>query len=380
LRLRDFPLLVCLVGLGLSAVGCDRGIDVDTTYGRSRGQSINGTGVLAEILKAKGHEVRVALKSNQSVADWASVIVRFAHHPGPIDRKEAEWFQNWLNARPDRRLIYVPQDYDAGPEFWQAMLDAQPKGTDPEAIKRIEAKRKNSRTWILELPPRSKTPAKLSDWFEFESKPKEETCKTLEGPWAEGVDPTASAIPRHEVFKVLGGEEVYLSGDGQPLAIGWTFANNSRVLVIANASFLLNASLLNHARRPLTMKLVDSFGEKPEHVAFLEGQQVGIGSGDDESETSPFHLLKVPPFGWLTLHFGVFLGIFAFSLAFRLGRPFPEAPSGVERPSAHPEALGALLAKTRRSDVALFLLESYRRWRHHSPIAGRTAPTPPPPR
>jgi hypothetical protein len=383
LRRRDLPLLALLVSLSLSTTGCGSGIDIDTTYGRTRGRSINGTGTLAEILRGRGHEVRAAIRTSETLADWADVIVRFSPQPGPIDRQEGAWLTNWLNARPLRRLVYVPRDFDAEPEFWEAMLAAQPKGTDPTTIRSIEAKRSNSKTWSTSLPSKTKTPADPAIWFEFEPKAKTLTCKKLEGPWSEGVDGAAAAITRHEVFKVSGGEEIFLSGDQSPLAIGWTYANDSRVLVVANASFLLNASLLNHARRPLAIRVVDWLGSKPTHVAFLEGRRVAVSASDAEDEeaaSSQFHLLGVAPFGWLAAHLVVFLLLFAFSFAVRLGRPIPEPPSGVERPSAHPEALGALLAKTRRADAARFLLESYRRWRHHSSLAGRTAPTPPPPR
>ena len=46
----------------------------------------------------------------------------------------------------------------------------------------------------------------------------------------------------------------------------------------------------------------------------------------------------------------------------RLGRPRPEPPSGEDRPVAHPEALGALLARTGAGRDAR-PLDAYRRWR-----------------
>ena len=47
----------------------------------------------------------------------------------------------------------------------------------------------------------------------------------------------------------------------------------------------------------------------------------------------------------------------------RLGRARPEEPSGADRPVAHPEALGILLARTGQAREARAILESYRKWR-----------------
>ena len=181
------------------------------------------------------------------------------------------------------------------------------------------------------------------------------------------------------MFKIDADEPVLLSGDGAPLAITWSFENGSQVLAVANGSFLLNASLLNRARRPLTMRVAEWIGQPPGHVAFVEGAAPMSEEGDDVS-SSPFRLLSVPPFNWISAQVLGFMLLLALAYAVRLGRPSPEAPTGVERPSAHPEALGALLAKTGRADSARFLLEAYRRWRHPSLAAGRKAPAQPPSR
>ena len=311
-----------------------------------------------------------------TLADWANVLVRYSHHPGPPGRDEGRWLSEWLQARPGRKLVYVVQDYDAEPEFWDAMLAAEPKDAKPEDLDRIRRKRDLSRSWVGDLPPKPKEAAKSAEWFTLEPKPAPPSaCKTLGGPWAEGVDAGASAVSKHETFRVDQDEPVLLSGDGSALAISWTLDNGSRALAVANASFLLNASLLNRARRPLTMRVVDWIGPAPRRVAFVEGARP-LAEGDESASANPFHLLQVWPFDWISIHLLAFLLLLALSYAVRLGRPLPEPPSGVERPSAHPEALGALLAGTGRADAARGLLEAYRRWRHPPHAAGRAAPVP----
>jgi hypothetical protein len=364
---------VCLV-----PVGCGPS-EVDTTYGRSRGPSINGTGAFVELLRQRGHEVRTAVRATKTLETWANVVVRFAGQPGPPDAKEGKWLFDWLMASPGRKVVYVPRDFDSEVEFWEAMLAAEPKNAKPEEIDRVKKKRDQAKSWVGELPPKSKEPAKSAEWFAVESKAdKLSTCKTLDGPWAEEVDAASAAVPKHEALKVEGDELILLNGDGSPLVVTWNLVNGSQVLVVANASFLLNASMLNQARRPLTMKVVDWVGSTPLQVALIEKR--GWLGGDDENTASQFHLFTVFPFDWVSYHLLGFLLLLALSYAVRLGRPRPEPPSGVERPAAHAEALGALLAKTGRADIARFLLDSYRRWRHHSHVAGRSAPAHPPSR
>ncbi len=369
-----FASAFALLALGCGATG------VDTTFGRSRGSSVNGTGAFAELLRQRGHEVRAAVRANGTLANWANVLIRFAPHPGRPEKGEGRWLGDWLKNHPGGKLVYVVLDYDAEADFLEAMLAVEPKDASPEAIARATRQLDRAKGWVGNLPPRPKELAGEVEWFAFGLKPPSATpCQTLEGPWAEGVDAKLAAVPRHEAFKVEPDEPILLSGDGKPLAIAWTLDNDSQVLALANGSFLVNGGLLNRARRPLTAQVATWIGTTPLHVAFLEGTRPTADAAEAES-SSPFRLLGIAPFDWVSAHVMGFLLLLALSAAVRLGRPSPEPPSGVERPSAHPEALGALLAKTGRADFARTLLETYRRWRHPSITSGRSpkAPTLPP--
>ena len=87
------------------------------------------------------------------------------------------------------------------------------------------------------------------------------------------------------------------------------------------------------------------------------------------AEPSVFALLKYDPFGWVIGQFAI-LGLAAsLAAAPRLGRARPEPASGADRPVAHPEALGALLARAGHAREAKTILDVYRRWR-----IGKTEP------
>jgi hypothetical protein len=353
---------------------------IDTTYGRSRGESINGTGVLAELFRASGHEVRTAVRLTKTLGEWASVIVRFAPTPGPPEKAEGDWLLRWLNETPGRKVIYVPHDFSAEPEFWTAMLAAEPEGTPASVIERIKDYAQTSKGWHTSLPNRPKQVASAEDWFAVEAKPRNPSlCARLEGNWAEDIDPKAAALTKHETLKILHNEEALLQGDGEPLVLTWSYYNGNEAMAIASATFLLNASLLNPARRPLAAKVVEWVGDEPRHVAFLEGSYV---LAENKSSSFSFlELARVEPFGWVGIHFLGFGLLYCLARAARLGRPRPEPPSGVERPAAHPEALGTLMARTGQSDVARSLLDAYRRWRQPTPGTSRPgSPSHPPSR
>jgi hypothetical protein len=355
----------------LLAAGC--GQELDTSYGRLRGKSINGTGVFAAMLRDQGHEVRSAIRLTESLEEWADVIVRFAPYPGPPAEDEADWYLNWSSNRPGRSLIYVPADYQADLDYWSAVLEHLPATAEPDMRTRVERLKTQETSALPKSRTRPKEVADAVDWFAVEtSNDPPRVCKALEGPWAEDVDATHAAIRRHEVLKVES-ETVLLKGDGAPLVIEWSRYNDGQFLVVSNGSFLLNAALLNTSRRPLAERVVDWVGEPARRVAFVEG---GFVLGGDVAPPSVFAMLRVPPFGWVVGQL-VVLGLAAcLARAPRLGRPRPEPPSGEDRPAAHAEALGELMARSKQADDARAILESYRRWRSPSRLARGEAPAP----
>lgn len=345
----------------LAAVGCSPG-GVDTTYGRSRGTSINGTGALAELFRQQGHTVRVARRLNDTVGQQADTIVRFAPLPGLPDRDEAQWYHTWNTGAAGRRLIYILRDFDAESEYWAEALAHLPAGADPLMRSRMERQRDARQAWVADLPPPAKSPADPSQWFGLAPSPGSPVlCQKLSGPWAEGIDPGAAALTRHQAFQLDedASETVLLEGDGQPLVLEWQWygAGSDAVLVVANGSFLLNEPLVHRARRPLAQRVLRWAGETPRRVVFVEGENP-LAEGEHRPSRWP------PPLDWIMPHLLAFGLVACLSRAVVLGRLRPEPPSGADRPAAHAEALGDLLSKTRDAEAARSLLESYRRWRH----------------
>jgi hypothetical protein len=354
---------------GLALLGCAGcAAQLDTSYGRSRGQSINGTGVVAELLRESGHEVRTARRLSQELNDWADVIVRFAHHAGPPDRDEARWYGQWLRDEAGRALIYVPRDHDARGDYWSAVLQGLPKDAPADERKRAEKLRDEARATRDEaerspglMRPREKAPADPEEWFAVEvpKTGKPEVCEVLAGPWGRGRDAQQAALPRHATLKAPR-EAALLTGDGRPLVIERDHPNDGRVLIVASGAFLLNGTLINPARRPLAMRVVDWVGESQRRVAFVEGMSI-LGEGPDGQ--SVLGIPPVPPFPWVAAQMFALALAACLALAPRLGRARPDPPSDADRPAAHAEALGALLARTGQSAPARAVLDTFRQWR-----------------
>lgn len=371
------PALVALAAVA-SLSGCG-GTEIDTTYGLTRGKSVNGTGAFAELLRLRGHEVRTARRLNDELGEWADTLVRFAPYSGPIEREEAGWYLDWQLSQPGRRLIFVCRDGGAEAEYWAAALASLPPDAPPEQRDRIEAKLDQASGWGSQLAPPGTEPADPDAWFgQDASGGMTPACSTLEGPWAEGVDPASAEIPVSRALDSVSEVEVpLLLGDGRVLVMDWVWEMEaggeepSAVLVVANGSFLLNAAMVPPARRPLASRAADWAGDEPRNVAFVEGSFL---LGDETPMPTPWDVIRqIPELGMVAGHFMALALVAALSRAVILGRPRPAPDSGADRPRAHAEALGDLMARVGGDRAARAILSSYRRWRRP-----RTHPDDPP--
>lgn len=356
-----------LSGLGAAAAvgclafsGCAQG--PDTEYGSSRGMSLNGTSVFASMLRQRGHELRTAIRLSDELESWAQGIVRFAPYPGPPGRDEAEWYDSWLASDPDRWLIYVVRDFDAESEYWKDVRDGLSEATEPDRRADAEEKRVAAVDWVSKLPAKAKTAADSRRWFAVDTEWKPpRVCTKLGGSWAQEIDATAAALPLHEP---LGpdGRVILLEGEGKAFVLDKSLIGDRRILVIANGSFLLNEAVVKAARRPLAEWVLEWPKSEHQRIAMVEGSNILAGAA---APPSLWDLLKrLPTLRWIAIQLGLAGLLAALARAPRLGRPRPDPASGADRPAAHAEAIGALLARSGAAREARDLLVRYRHWRH----------------
>jgi hypothetical protein len=351
--------LVALAAAALAGCGNDT---VETAYGSSRGESINGTAALAEMFRARGSEVRTAVRMTDELLEWADVIVRFAPYPGPPGKEEAEWFDRWLEEGVDRRLVYVPRDYNAWTDYWTKVAEDLPSDAPEKLRSRVEQRRsrgQDSSDLPLIKPEKVASP---DSWFAVESATGiPVTCQTLEGPWAQGIDAVKAAVRHRGTLKVDAEHVLLTCGRKATIAMEFTRDSDGKVLVLANGSFLLNGALVIPERRKLADRVVEWTGTGQEKVAFLDG---GFVLGGEAEMPSVFGILeRIPSIRWVVIQMMI-VGIAAcLARAPRLGRARSEPPSDADRPVAHAEALGQLLFRGGQSSRARSILEAYRAWR-----------------
>ena len=343
----------------LAFSGCARGLD--TEYGSSRGTSLNGTSVFDAMLRNRGHDVRIAIRLTDELAEWAQGIVRFANYPGPPAQDEAAWYDRWLAEDPDRWLIYVVRDFDAESEYWRDIRVGLSESTEPDRRAEAEDKRSAATDWVARLPAKARPAAQPGRWFAVEpawDPPR--SCTKLSGTWAKEIDAGAASLPLHEPLRA-NGWPVLLEGDDKAFVLDRSSGGGRRILAIANGAFLLNEGLVKAARRPLAERVLDWPGSEAQRIALLEGSFVLEGHAGSPGLWEL--LARQPILRWIAAQLGLAGLLAALARAPRLGRPRPDPPSGADRPAAHAVAIGALLARAGAADQALELLDRYRQWR-----------------
>ncbi len=345
-----------LIGCTVIAIspGCGRG-GPDAEYGLSRGTSLNGTAAFAELLRNRGSTVRAAVRLTDELASWAKGLVRFAPYPGPPEAEEAEWLTQWLDEDPDRWLIYVVRDFDTSAEYWKEVRDGISESAEPARRAEAEENRVAAADWVAKLPEKPKKTGDTDEWFKVEpgaGSPK--VCARLEGPWAVDVEAAAAAVWLHEAI-AADRRAILLSGDDKALVVDKSLVGRENILVVANGSFLLNEALVNASRRRLAVRVAEWPPREMQNVAFVEGSYV---LAEEEATPSLWKLLqRLPVLKWVAGQMAVAAFFAALARAPRLGRPRPDPASGSDRPAAHAEALGALLAAGRSNRESHELLE-----------------------
>jgi hypothetical protein len=362
--------LAWLVLASAALCGCGGGA-LRSGYGHVRGSSLNGVGAFAALLGERGHDVRTIDLLEDSALDGADVVIRFAPYAGPPDRREWDAYVDWLADSAGRRLIYVARDHDAEADYWDSVIAALPESAAAER-RRAEAARRaagDGREVVTRARPED---VDVADWFRIERGTGEPVVvEPLEGPWAEGIDAKAARLLRRDVLRDDSGGATAsrLRGPDTELVLEYTLdaLGGGNALIVANGSFLLNAALLNPARRALAIRTADWIeGDGPRRVVFVEGaapwdEEEALGEGGLPTGLSLWSRLE--RLRWVAGHWIAFAVLACLAAAVRLGRPRPEPASGLDRPSAHAEALGDLIARTGDRDAARAILARYRRWR-----------------
>lgn len=356
-RLGTLALLcLCLPGCG----GCSDGIDA--RYGRRSGAgaraSVNGTAVLGEMFERAGHRVMTAVALSPKVRQRADVIIWFPDDFQAPSPAACRWLDEWLDEWPGRTLVYVGRDFDAAGFYWKKVLPTAPAGQQNEVARRA---READREFLARRGALPGTPE--CDFFRLEAWPGARKMQTLQGDpfWTEDVDPAAAEIELSgRVAPPLDAEILLRSGEDA--IVSRQYRGQGQVIVVANGSFLLNLSLVNHEHRKLAGRLIAETGAPRQDVVFLESGPGGPRILDKDPA------MRVPtgmevfhewPANWILLHVSLLGILFCFWRWPVFGRARDPAPEGLTDFGRHVEALGELLEHTRDRAYAMTRLLHY---------------------
>ncbi len=364
-----YLLLILLSTGGCSLSGCFEFVMHDYGSRRAREQSVNGVDVLGNMFRRTGHRVRSWRFLSPSLKQ-ADVIVWFPDDLEPPTPEVQGWLYDWLASTesnsPPRTLIYVGRDYDASVLYWQSV---QGKGT-AQMNAEYRSELLDAQNRAKELRDHTFTRTTCEEWFSIESDTNSKQVTGLQGPWADGIDPTKIAIARgHRLVPDDGFTTLLADQDGNAIASECFFdvyynygGPDSRLLVIENGSWLLNAALLNDEHRKLAGKVVSQVGPPRLDVVFLQSGPGGPPIRDTDPNGAPptgLALFGVWPIGAVLTQAAVLGLLFTLMCWPIFGTPRRLVRRSLTDFGSHITALGQMLRQTRDRGYAVHTLRLY---------------------
>jgi hypothetical protein len=369
----------CLLPAVLLAVsGCGED-EIDQAYGFCRGShgraSVNGVGVLADMFRQHGHRVATARHLSPKL-ERCDTIVWAPDDFEPPRREQREFLEEWLSARPigGRTLVYIGRDYNAAAAYWAAVrLSAPPEQAEETIRRRAKALADHDRD-RMQMPKE-----RYAGWFVARRDKARRAVRELQSPaggWSDGIDPSKAEIevegrldipqpsdrPRHEQERLPEFEAILRSrGDAivtRVTNVGW---GRSKILVVANGSFLLNLPLVNRQHRKLAGRLIAECGP-PGGAVFLESGPGGPPVLRKDPKTrypTGLEILTVWPLNAIVLHLTALGLLFCFARVPIFGEPRDLDQDPVLDFGKHVDAVGDLLRRTRDHAYAAGRLAHY---------------------
>lgn len=368
--------MVALLAIGMVLLALLSGpSEIQGAYGQRAGDawhSVNGTGVLGKMFEEAGHTVFSWRMLSPRLRERADSIVWFPDDFQPPEEDVCRWLEDWLTERRGRTLIYVGRDFDAAVWYWDTIAADAPEEQEKEILRRKwEAKSE----FITRAGALSQTEA--CDWFALKGGQGRRQVRSLEGKpeWLDGVDPSRLEIELDHRMVPSDGAEVLLESQGEALVSAEAF-DQSRLIVVANGSFLLNLPLVNHEHRKLAGQLIEEVGPPEQTVVFLESGPMGLVPWDEDPAAGSPTGLEIFidwPTNWILLHLAV-VGIFFCFFRFPIfGRPRDPEPEGAGDFGRHIEALGELLQRSGDAAHAASRLAHYQQLTHPDSAAARAS-------
>lgn len=332
----------CLSLLLLSACG-----DLDTTYAARQGDSVNGVRVLRAELEARTQLTDAWLLSPR--LENSELLVHVQTGSGMPDEATCTWLTTWLGqGEHPRQVVLILRDGNVAPYLcrkWSG--EARTEGL----------------TQLADLLDRR---AGQEDADVVPALGEVETCalftrqrgpiaspQTITGLGLDGMRPPATLrIGSHPMVEKdkEPADTVLVAVDGVPLAVAYEVDEVNRLVVVANASGLVDGALADPRARRLTQALLKNilaFHDHHPHAAWVGSLRVREA---DPQDLNLLSFLRSAPFAWPLWHLLILLAVCVLSGAAWLGRRELRRNRQGERFARHIEALGQHYADAARHD------------------------------
>lgn len=358
-----------LLAAVILTVGCRS--ELDTHYGVRTGviggSSVNGTSVLGKMFAQSGHSVSSWSRLSPRL-QRANTIVWVPNRFDPPSEETREWLDDWLYEEEGRTLIYVERDFNAEPSYWQKIAPLAPAGQKKEVRSRLSRARIDANSERAAAPKTAEC-----EWYAVDRSAPVRKVTSLEGPWSSGIDVSRAEIVINSQIDPSEYAETLLTSNGDMLVSREYFngAETSKLIVVANGSFLLNLPLVNHEHRKLAMKLINEV-ETTGSVVFLESGPDGppIHDSDPEPEApTGLELFAKWPLNWVLFQLGLWGLIFACARWPIFGRPKRTKVESLTDFGRHVTALGELFQRSEDRGYAVARVRHYQ-----TAVLGETLP------
>ena len=260
----SLTLVVCLA----TFLGCAESKVLDTKYGKvnEKPRSINSTSLFAERLKQLGFEVTVRNRISPKINDFDTVFW-FPADPRCPSIRATEAIENWMDEgweHSSKTLVYVGADYRADEDYYQAIQGSVPPELQAETLRLLSeaqlASQERKIKWNDDLRPSSSNIS--CKWFKME-KIKRRKSNLLAGPMVPDADFSSPELPIEILMSAdapaYWSKESLLTVDGEDMV--YELSNQAsytqkRIIVVQNASFLVNFASADPNKQALAYKLI----------------------------------------------------------------------------------------------------------------------------
>lgn len=348
IRSHSFAILFAM--FAAVAGGCRQRLPVD--YAPVVGDSVNGLRVFADMLRARGHRVRVDRGLSPKLEENADFIVLADPEFHPLPAASREFLEQWLHRKLGRMILVIPRDSASEIAYYEKVLAKPDLEMEAEDRKLLENELAIAKD-VFHISASDRKGLQPDDWFGFD---KSQNSKLRTGTTIEA-DPDYFDLHNIEQGKLdlrfyrrllvpKEAEVIIKSKDDIVLAEIPTRLGS--IWVAGNGSFLLNYPLVNHEHRKLAGAVIDLFGDS-KRIVFVRTANV---IDKEPPERSRWAFLLTPPINWIAGHLALLAIVYCVFRFPIFGRPAAVETREVFRFGRHVEGLGDLLASTRNAAFA----------------------------